>query len=216
VLVAQDRASLGPIARERKVDVLLLDDGFQHRRLHRDLDVVLWDRTAERSGGRLLPGGPLREPPSALARADVLILVDRGDGFPPAPAAFDGGRVFRARLETFCTERVPDGAAVHALSGVADPVSFEAALAKLGLRVTGATRYADHHAFSREEILAAAARAREERADALAVTAKDHVRWPGAGSGELPAPLVFDANIVIEEEESFLTIVESTLEGFAP
>jgi tetraacyldisaccharide-1-P 4'-kinase len=98
---------------------------------------------------------------------------------------------------------------LHALSGVADPSSFERGVARLGFAVTGSTRYPDHHPFTREEILAAAAQAGEEGADHLAVTAKDRARWPRELADREPVPAVFDLDVSVESEEVLLELVEA-------
>jgi tetraacyldisaccharide 4'-kinase len=214
VVVSPNRARGAAVAVGRGADVLLLDDGFQHRRLHRDVDVVLWDRAGESSRGRLIPAGALREPPSALRRAHLIVAVDRGEGAPSAPpAAVRPERVFRARLVPFARQRIGSERAVHALSGVADPEAFERSLTRLGLRVTGATRFADHHPFSVRDVREASDRAAREGADFLAVTAKDHVRWPHAATGELPAPAVFDVEVEMDAGERFVDTVVSLLGG---
>jgi tetraacyldisaccharide 4'-kinase len=214
VIVGPDRAEASALAVRSGARVALLDDGFQHRKLARELDVVLWDRRAERSEGRLLPRGALREPLSGLSRAGAIVLVDRGDGGPEAPSgAPDEGRTFRARLRPFARQPLDVGTPVHALSGVADAVSFEGSLARLGLRISGATRYPDHHVFTTREVIEAAGRARGEGAHHLAVTAKDHVRWPSESEGTLPVPAVFDLSVELDPEERFLALVSSVLGG---
>ncbi|MGQ0723562.1 MAG: tetraacyldisaccharide 4'-kinase [Candidatus Eiseniibacteriota bacterium] len=216
VVVSPDRARGAALARDRGADIVLLDDGFQHRRLARDVDLVLWDRAAESSRGRLLPRGLLREPLAALRRADVLVLVDRGEGAPALPPGAPGSeRVFWARLVPVARQLLAAGRAVHALSGIADAESFERSLIALGLRVTGATRFEDHHAFSAEEVREAAARAAREGADFLAVTAKDHVRWPKDGGG-LPVPAVLDVDVEVDAGDRLVrTIVSLWEEGGA-
>jgi tetraacyldisaccharide 4'-kinase len=213
VVVAPNRAAGAALAQERGADVLVLDDGFQHRRLARHVDVVLWDRAAESARGRLLPRGPLRERAAALRRADVVVLVDRGEGAPALPADGPGPeRAFRARLVPFARQRIDAGRAVHALSGIADAESFERSLAALGLRVTGATRFEDHHAFSTQEVRDAADRAAREGADFLAVTAKDHVRWPRGEGSWLPVPAVLDLDVEVDEGDRLVRTVVSLWE----
>lgn len=209
VVVCPDRARAAGLAIGRGADVMILDDGFQHRRLHRDVDVVLWDRTSAEARGRLVPAGPLREPSGAVRRAGVVVLVDRGDGGPPPPASLPRStRVFTARLVVRARQDLEPGRAVHVLSGIADPGSFERAVEELGFPVTGATRHADHHAFRPSEILAAVRRAEREGADFLAVTAKDHVRWP-RGAADLPRPAVFDLDVEMDSADSFLETLEA-------
>ncbi|MFN8179443.1 MAG: tetraacyldisaccharide 4'-kinase [bacterium] len=210
VVVCPDRSRGAAVATSRGANVLLLDDGFQHRRLHRDFDLVLWDRRSEAAHGKLLPAGPLREPPSALRRADAVLLVDRGDGPPERPS--DVSRAWVARLVTGARASVQAGTTVHALSGIADPEGFERSLSRLGLHVTGATRFPDHHAFTTDEVRAAAARASAEGADLVGVTAKDWMRWPRERSG-LPVPCVFDLDVEVEDGELLLETIVSVIAG---
>jgi tetraacyldisaccharide 4'-kinase len=213
VIVSPDRARGAALARGRGVDVVLLEDGFQHRRLHRDVDLVLWDHAAESSRGRLLPRGPLREPPPGLRRADVLVLVDRGEGVPAVPPGAPGSdRVFRARLVPVARQIIAAGRAVHALSGIANAESFERSLIALGLRVTGATRFEDHHAFSADEVRETAERAAREGAEFLAVTAKDHVRWPKDERRPLPVPAVLDLDVEVDAADRLVRTVVSLWE----
>jgi len=139
-------------------NVAILDDGHQHRRLSRALDVLLWDRRQADAAAAFPPA--LREPLSGAARAGLVLRIDRGQGAPAAPGGVASrAHVTRARLVPVGGEGLTHAARVHALSGIADPESFERSLAGRGLVVTGATRYPDHHAFRHEEIGAAAARA---------------------------------------------------------
>jgi tetraacyldisaccharide 4'-kinase len=211
VVVGPDRLAASTLALARGADVLVLDDGFQHRRLRRDFDVVLWDRAAERSRGRLLPAGFLREPLSALGRADGLVLVDRGDGWPePPPGGPDAA--LRVRLVSGPCQELPADARLHALSGLADPESFERSLAAQGFTVVGATRYPDHHPFTGDEIHGAARRAASQGADLLAITAKDRARWPIGGRSGLPSPAVFDLDAEVDDGD-LLERIEDAIGG---
>lgn len=210
VVVCPDRARGAAVAVSRGARVLVLDDGFQHRKLHREFDLVLWDRRAADSRGALLPAGPLREPVATLRRADVVLSVDRGDGAPLAPPY--AAAVASGRLVTVCRQEVPAGTRMHAVSGVADPASFERGVEAAGFVLTGATRFPDHHSFSPDAIREAADRARQEGADVLATTAKDRMRWPREGA-ELPAPCVFDLDVRIERGELLLERIVAVVRG---
>jgi tetraacyldisaccharide 4'-kinase len=214
VVVCPDRARSAALAEGRGARVLLLDDGFQHRKLYRDLDIVLWDAASAASQGRVLPTGCLREPIAALERADVIIRIDRGDG-PPPPPPIEVDAVMNARLIPVARQSLTEGTRVHALSGIADPGSFERSLTTLGLELTGATRFPDHHPFRRDEIREAAERAGQEDADCLAVTAKDWARWP-AGGKELPVPAVFDLDVEVELGDALVGRVAGLAQGRTP
>ncbi len=132
-------------------DVAVLDDGFQHRRLARDLDVVLLDADfVGRVPWRLLPAGPFREPPAALARADVIVVTRRSASPAEARAvaawarrSFEGPRVIRCALEPGALRRIDAGAPGRgstegpapavAIAGIMKPEVFLAALRARGV-----------------------------------------------------------------------------------
>ena len=104
VLTGPDRCVSGKLAIEKfGANVLVLDDAFQHRRLFRDINIVLLDEAKPFGNGRLLPAGPLRELPAALNRADVIVKtgISRGEKDWKKHALPDGIPVFRARYQPF-------------------------------------------------------------------------------------------------------------------
>jgi tetraacyldisaccharide 4'-kinase len=188
VLCAPRRADLLPLA--AGADVLLLDDGFQHRALARDLDVVVLDASSPFGNGHLLPAGPNREPRAALRRAGLVWLtrVDQAD-----PAALDALRELaraatgRAPVESrHAVVDVVDGALARSLgkdalrgsraallSGIAKPASFRRTVEALGAVVIAEHVFADHHRFSHADVLGALG-----SAEWLVTTEKDAVRVP--------------------------------------
>ena len=163
---------------------LLLDDGFQHWRLARNLDLVVVD-------GRdpLCRWRPRREHPRALARADAVVVVgtneDDEEGLGRlrryAPTAhLLRAAITPARLHRGAAVEAPaslSAARVLAAAGVAEPWRFEATLAALGAEIVGAVNRPDHHAWRREEIEALLHAASAQRAT-LVMTAKDAVKIP--------------------------------------
>lgn len=160
VLVGRDRALAGLRAISAfGADVLVLDDGFQHHRLARDVEIVCFDG-AGLGNGRLLPRGPLRERLRVLARADALLVVD-------GPLPEDDERAIRSkapRAAWFAARRRPvslrplaggpalppaalEGDAVGLLAGIARPHSFRRTLESLGARVVAERVFADHHRY---------------------------------------------------------------------
>ncbi len=178
VEVGADRRASAERAVRAGATVLLLDDGFQHLKLRRDLDIVLVDATSPWGGGNCLPGGLLREPRRALAAAGAVILTRsdqqeataienlRAEIAALAPAA----PVFLARHRPARLERL-DGTGlpldwlrdrkVLAVSGIARPEAFAATLAGLGARVVGELAGRDHAHFDSGFPKLAAARAAE-------------------------------------------------------
>lgn len=199
VIVGADRYAAGTNAIRRfSPDVILLDDGFQHRRLARDVELALLDARRPLGNGHLLPRGPLREPPGALKRADALILTrsDRG-GVPPRVPGTEGIPVFRAVHRPVLRRIVPAGAPMDAarksptgpahlanrrifvFSGLANNAGVLRTVRALGGNPVGAMDFPDHHAFSDADRERVGRRAETASADLLATTEKDAVRLPG-------------------------------------
>ncbi len=193
-LQGPDRAALARIAvEELESEILVLDDGFQHRQLRRDLDLVLIDATLPWGHGYLLPRGLLREPPGALRRADAVLLT-RCDLVPPERVAGLRAEVSRRAPGVPVAESVHRPAAwlngsnelpvaglhgrpVAAFCGLGNPAAFRATLEQLGLIVVAWRTYPDHHPYSRADVEGLRAWARQLPADAaLVTTQKDLVK----------------------------------------
>lgn len=167
--------------------LVVVDDGFSHWALARDLDIVLLDAHDPLGGGRLLPAGRLREPLRALQRADVLVVSRLAPGQSPEPVFAAARGYAPAAMLAAGRHRIVglltlDGEAqaasrVWMLTATGNPRAVEASAAEAGCTVVGRTLARDHHWFTAHEIAAARAAARRERA-MLLVTAKDAVRWP--------------------------------------
>ncbi|MCC6336108.1 MAG: tetraacyldisaccharide 4'-kinase [Myxococcales bacterium] len=175
VWVGAKRASLALAARERGADFLLLDDGFQHRQLHRDVDLVV---LSEAGNGHRLPWGPLRESPAALSRATLTWAAAGASG--EAIAHVRSRLAATALIEANGEQRPVEslrGRAVVLLAGIARPERVVRTLEALGARIAHVHAYVDHHAFSRMELEKAQATARKHGA-LLVTTEKDRERLP--------------------------------------
>ena len=194
----RDRLAAEAVARHG-AQAIVLDDGFQHLRLARDLDLVCIDALDPFGNGWMLPAGPLREPLSALGRA-AAFLVTRADLAEPEMM---GG--LRARLRALAAERpiaesihrpvalldiaggtprerAPEwlrGRTVYAFCGIGNPRGFERTLAGLGASVASCCRFPDHHVYTGEDLRRIVAQAREFMAEALVTTEKDAARLAG-------------------------------------
>lgn len=181
-------------------DCILLDDGFQHRRIARDLDVVLVDATNPWGYGRLLPRGLLREPRAALARARIVAITRAdlvsGERLAALRAEIEA-RAPRATIaevveEPLALARIGPtsepplepawlaGRTVFAFSGIGNPAAFHARLERLGARVCGRRSFPDHHAYAEEDLLRVVEAARGAGAEAIVCTQKDAVKIAGA------------------------------------
>ena len=166
VLAGVRRAALGLRAIAAfGAEVLLLDDGFQHHPLARDVEVVCLDARLGLGNGHVLPRGPLREPVGALARADALVFTRARSGDPPPPGAALLPREparFRVALEKLGLrpvaggERLPlsrlEGARVGLLAGIARPDRLAADLVELGADICARRVFADHHTYARADL----------------------------------------------------------------
>ncbi len=202
VLVDKDRVKAGRYAIEKfGCDTLLLDDGFQYWKLAgRRRDIVLIDCQAPFGNEFLLPRGTLREPGSHLARAST-IFITKSDGNTARLRARIAKHNSTAGIiecihqplyfeDVFTGERhdldLLKGKKVAALSGIAQPESFENSLAKLGANLVYSKRFADHHRFTQQEILNAVNRGKKRQAEIIITTQKDAVRFPKIDRRDLP------------------------------
>lgn len=168
--------------------LILVDDGFSHWGLERDLDVVLLDASDPWGGRRLLPAGRLREPIRALQRAEVVVVSRAEPGehtaallaevARAAPAAtLATGRHRYVRVSGLDGETRTPGGPAHLVTATGNPGAVERTATLAGYAPVTLAAYRDHHWFSAGEVRkesAAAARA----GAALLLTAKDAVRWP--------------------------------------
>jgi len=188
---SKDRAAAASAAvAEGKPDVFVLDDGFQHRRLARALDIVLIDAMAPPLTDHLLPAGSLREPPDSLARAGA-VVVTRGDlvDRPQLDAMRQYVRQTAPRAAVAVSRfvprglrRVPSGSeevldvarrvSAGAFCGIGAPQNFRGTLERIGIHVSQWQTFPDHHWYTDDELRAIAA----WDVDLLLTTQKDAVR----------------------------------------
>lgn len=185
VVMGADRYRAGMLAMERlSPDVFLLDDGFQHLRLRRDLDILLVDCVRPFGNGRTLPAGLLREPLSAVQRADLVMYTRCPQGHSPAPMA--GKPTCSARHRLGDAVPLSGGAAVSfdslwdrkvlAFAGIGEPGSFFEELRALGLDVVHTVQLPDHAAYTPSQLARLTAAFRACGADCAVTTEKDGVK----------------------------------------
>ena len=206
VAVGRDRAEAGREVEARfGKRVHVLDDGFQHLGLARDLDLLCV--VPADFEDRPLPAGHLREFPSAARRADLLLVV----AGPDADGALrDAVRRAAGDRPVLLARRVPDGfadlqgtpaeapASAVLLSGIAAPERFEADVRRAGVDVRAHRAYPDHHRFTGAELDRVLTEAREQGASVVVTTEKDAVRLPAAPAG-LPI-LVYRMRLGLEDD----------------
>ncbi len=187
-----------------RFDLFVLDDGFQHLRLRRDLDLILINAHRGLGNGWVLPAGPLRESPGAAARADAVVLIDSASSGTQTPAsnadahlwqlgapALNGlplrepTPILRASIRPHsmvCVDRAAwresplalAGRRIVAVSGLADSTGFHAMLTRLGAQLVATLAFPDHHDYSPHDFENILAAARG--ADQIVTTEKDLVK----------------------------------------
>lgn len=198
------RSAAWVLRRHPEVDVFLLDDGFQHRRVRRDLDLVLIDATNPFGFGRLLPRGLLREPPENLKRADGVIVTRCRRVSEPDLASVErrirdfAGDVPIARASSVWTslkmrsggEPVSwlEGKRVFAVAGIGNPWAF-LAMAHEACEVVGEAVYKDHHMYGAGDMAWMASEAERVGAEVVLTTEKDWVKL-GERARALGLPVV--------------------------
>jgi tetraacyldisaccharide 4'-kinase len=196
VLVSKKRQLAGAQAHAQfGTDFFVLDDGFQHLSLARDLNLVLIDATNPFGNGHLLPWGPLREPVRQLGRADAFIIT-RSEGSRsdlgarlgrqfPSKAIFYSGHtptelIFPYKGETLGPDFLKGKRAI-AFAGIGQPGAFRDTLLGLGVELPLFKEFRDHHSFRRQEVRALIRERERLGADYLLTTEKDWVRVENLG-----------------------------------
>ncbi len=223
--VGANRYEQGRELAKRGVHWFVLDDGFQHLQLARDVDIVLIDATNPFSGGRLLPAGHLREPRSALARADIIVIT-RSAHAPAIESAIrrdSAAPIFYARpkldaIHSFTEGQIAGAVATQALPklfafcGIGNPAAFLDDLRTWGLDIVDHKFFPDHHRYTDkddQEILQIAC---EAGASGLICTEKDLYNLHAIYYGKLPT-FYCAISMQIDKPNEFWRTVLSTAES---
>jgi tetraacyldisaccharide 4'-kinase len=234
VVSDRDRYSAGRWAiRELGTEVFILDDGFQHLRLARDLNVATIDATDPWGGGRLLPRGQMRESRNGLKRADCIVIT-RVDQAADLPSLIDQIERVSNRRPLFTSQMTMRGitkladsfsekaAPAHpdlstpvvAFCAIGNPHAFFKQLENAGYNPVAVSQFSDHHRYEQRDVDTLIARAKETGAQNLITTAKDAVKLSNL-SFQLPC-YVFDIAIRIEEESRFVEILQAVIGANLP
>lgn len=227
VVVAERRVEAARKAIDLGADLLLLDDGYQHLALARDVDILLLDAADPFGGGRLPPAGTLREPLSALRRADAFVFTRIDRASPSADARAELTRsnpdapVFTARIRATgladdagapVTSPALTGRRFVAVCGIAHPQAFVASLRELELAPEEVLAFPDHHRYGRRDLARIRDAADRTGSAWIATTEKDAVKL--AGQTTLPVVVVrLEVEVV---EPGFFPFLLARLAGLEP
>src|SRR5256712_10340872 len=229
----QDRVSFGVggnrftqgrrLESQQSIDVFLLDDGFQHLQLARDLDILLMDASRPLAGEALLPAGPLREPLAAMSRANLIIFtraetasgtleaIRKLDQYPvfAASTRLLGFRRFGGELTPLSANEIGAGP-FFAFCGLGDPDAFFRDLRNWGITICGQAAFPDHHRYTQRDTLAVKQEGKRISANAFVTTEKDAQIMSGLHFEEA---LLYVAviDLVVTPEADFKNVLDQTL-----
>ena len=210
---------------EANVDVFLLDDGFQHLRLARNVNILLIDMAQPLAKQAMLPTGRLREPISAMSRADLLIFT-RTETVPGTSAAFEkfqeypvfsastrliGFRQFGAGIRILGLEEIGAGP-FYGFCGIGNPRAFFRDLQNWKFTLVGQCEFADHHSYDARDAVELASAARACGAKALITTEKDAQNLSGVSFADFPVYVAI-IDLEISKESVLLAFIWEKLEA---
>jgi tetraacyldisaccharide 4'-kinase len=223
--VGRDRFAQGRrIETQRPIDVFLLDDGFQHLQLARDLDILLMDASRRLAGEFLLPAGRLREPLSAMSRANILVFtrtenmpgavdaIQKLNQFPVFAAATQlvGFRRLGGEITLLSSTEIGSGP-FFAFCGLGNPDAFFRDLTGWGLAICGRMTFPDHHRFTQEDVSQIQLEAKRAGASAFMTTEKDQQNLAGLRFADAPV-YVSVIDLVVSPEPDFKNTLDQTLQ----
>jgi len=226
--VGADRFTSGTVLARHGVEWFLLDDGFQHMQLGRDVDIVMLDATNPFGGGMLLPAGLLREPKNALRRADVVVIT-RSDRAPAVEAVvrrYTNAPIFYAttkdrevvRLDSVSTGQLsylsPEyfhKKKAFAFCGIGNPQAFFEDLRGWGATLAGTESFPDHHSFTPQDAERLEVRAQKSGAEFLICTEKDVFNVGEIQFKSVPVYFV-RIDLHIHDAQGFWLSIEQTIE----
>lgn len=219
VAVGADRRAAAALALERApgIDAFLLDDGFSHVRVRRDVEILTFPASDPFAGGLLLPGGRLREPLGMARLADAAVITGLERGSEP-PSDFEPtlrrhgfkGPVFTSTLRSELLGG-PSPERALLVTGVAGPDRVARTAAAAGLECVDHLRFPDHHGYPPRSLRAIESACTRHRCDAVVTTSKDAVKL----RGRLPAasPPLLELRVEAEIDPDFLPWLADRLRG---
>ena len=208
---------------QQSIDVFLLDDGFQHLQLARDLDILLMDASRPLAGESLLPAGRLREPLAAMSRANLIVFTraETASGTLEAIGKLNQYPVFAASTRLLGFHRFGGETALlsaseigagpfFAFCGLGNPDAFFRDLRSWGLAICGQATFPDHHCYTQRDILTVKQAGKRAGANALVTTEKDAQNLKGLKFEEAPV-YVAVIDMAVTPEADFRNVLDQTL-----
>ncbi len=232
VIINSDRvAGAAEATKKFNAKILVLDDGLQHRRLHRDIDIVTIDATVPFGYGKLLPAGSLREPITALKRAHAVIITrsdlistEKLNAIEQKLLSVNDRLIIAKATHNPKTAKTIDGRQItldelkekkiFAFCAIGNPQAFFDTVTKLGADIVGSKTYNDHYHYSNNEINDICTQAEQLNADLILTTQKDSNKITASGNKAI-AYLEIELDIVAGAEK-IRDLIETTLADRIP
>jgi len=233
VIVNPNRVAAAALAVDKfNTNVLIMDDGFQHRRLARDLDIVTIDATVPFGYGKMLPAGLLREPVASLKRADAVVLT-RCDKVPISELSQIGKKlqlinpdmeIARAIYAAVCAKSIDNkeisleelkNKRIFAFCGIGNPDAFLNTVKNLGTNLVGSKIYNDHYHYTNNDIADICDQVMYLKADFILTTQKDWTKIAPLTADKRAIPFAYlEIELkFISEEDKIRQLIENALAG---
>jgi tetraacyldisaccharide 4'-kinase len=226
VSVSSDRYAGGmKVIESGEVDLFILDDGFGHHALSKDLEIVVIDDLRRFGNHRMIPAGLLREPLRRLRDADIILVTKttrRDPVFEKQLRKYGDYDVFWADYRPVHLVRIGNGTTDErdqspqgpflGFCGVADPGSFRRSLERMGIEILDLISFPDHYPFTASDVSVIMKKALKIGARAIVTTEKDAIRWPTT-EGQLPLYVLAMHLVFLEGEKELLNAVLTLIRG---
>ncbi len=213
IYIDSDKTAAAEKASRDGREIIIIDDGFQHRKLARDIDIVCLDGMNPFGNGFLMPSGRLREPKESLSRADIVIVIDGPSdvsgyemNIPQGIPVFRGKKIIVSAVSLGGDRISLKESKVLAFCGLGNPESFRRSLLETGCDIVELLAFRDHHRYNPSDLKRLIGRYRENDAQHIVTTLKDAVKlekiWPQS------QPLYYLViKIELDREEEFFRLV---------
>jgi len=234
IIVNADRtAGAKKAITERNAKLLIMDDGFQHRKLARDIDIVAIDATEPFGCEKLLPAGFLREPVSSLKRADAVVITrinqtqpERIEEIKKRVLSLNPNIVFAAAVyKPICAKLIKDSfidinelktKKIYAFCGIGNPDAFFQTVGELALNIVGTRVYNDHHRYTGSDITAICEDGRYKQAELIITTQKDWIKTALLCIEKFDIPIAYlDVELEFTDgRQDIIALVESVIKKY--
>ncbi len=233
IIIDTDRAQGAKKAiAEYNAKLLIMDDGFQHRKLARDVDIVAVDATEPFGMGKLLPAGFLREPLGSLKRADAVVITrinqtqpENIENIKETILKIKPDMVFASAVhKPICAGLIKDkrialdelkGKRIYAFCGIGNPDAFFQTLSELALNIVGKRVYNDHHRYAQSDIMDIFSDSRAEKAELIITTQKDWIKTALLNMEKIDLPVAWLAVELefIQGRQEIINLVEKAIKN---